>query len=315
VSANEPRFFIPNDHIQKYFESGKNEYSRAEELLHAVFNTSHIGIQALPVHPQDVTQDCCKVFCILIRIGRGEYIPQFVKYADTIGDAKLPFSRNQCPEKFPIADFYDKFVDEQWKFCAPQIKSRANLHIDADLVLPFHVCEHIQGPVHKVIIHKNHDQLVSKNRVHLLANPQLYDGAEILQAKRNDSNTYAVKVFRSSRDEVSQKKESSAFEYITKGGTRSTPGLIGFHGGFTYGDSFNLILEYAEGGTLADLLQKSADLHEGQEIFDFWSAIFETFKGLQAIHEQHIRLERGQSTEAKAVILKGWVDANLSVPY
>jgi len=60
--------------------------------------------------------------------------------------------------------------------------------------------------------------------------------------------------------------------------------VIGFCGSFTQGDTFNVLLEYANGGTLEDFLQKHEPPTNAEDIYKFWSAIFNLTKAIESIH-------------------------------
>ena len=66
--------------------------------------------------------------------------------------------------------------------------------------------------------------------------------------------------------------------------------MIAFYGSFEYRGSFNILLEYADGGTLEDVFQSEARPRNAQDILDFWSNMFEPIKAVFAIHDK--RLER-----------------------
>lgn len=63
------------------------------------------------------------------------------------------------------------------------------------------------------------------------------------------------------------------------------PNIIRFHGSFTRGDSYNVLLEYADKGTLAEYFQKESPPSEGEEIIKFWETMFELIDALRRIHE------------------------------
>ena len=60
--------------------------------------------------------------------------------------------------------------------------------------------------------------------------------------------------------------------------------MIGFYGSYRHGESCNLILEYANEGTLEDYLQKCSPPTAGPDIYKFWSGLLGLIKALEAIH-------------------------------
>ncbi|KAK4544430.1 hypothetical protein LTR36_004321 [Oleoguttula mirabilis] len=75
------------------------------------------------------------------------------------------------------------------------------------------------------------------------------------------------------------------FAQLTSRASTSTPGLIGFYGGFEHGDTFNILLEYANGGTLEDMFQQREPPSCGDDIIAFWNAFVEVLKALASIHD------------------------------
>lgn len=78
-----------------------------------------------------------------------------------------------------------------------------------------------------------------------------------------------------------------AFGQVTEAGNKHSKGLIGFYGGFTYRESFNLVLEFAKGGTLDDFFQRD-ERPATRDISNLWEAFFETIHGLMTIHEKPV---------------------------
>jgi hypothetical protein len=60
--------------------------------------------------------------------------------------------------------------------------------------------------------------------------------------------------------------------------------MIGFYGSYRHGESCNLILEYANEGTLEDYLHKYVPPTAGPDIYQFWKGLLGLIKALEAIH-------------------------------
>lgn len=75
------------------------------------------------------------------------------------------------------------------------------------------------------------------------------------------------------------------FSFLSLDRAEPTPGLIVFYGGFQHRDTYNILLEYADGGTLEDVFQKLDPPSRGFEINAFWRSFLEIFKGVEGIHE------------------------------
>lgn len=61
--------------------------------------------------------------------------------------------------------------------------------------------------------------------------------------------------------------------------------MIGFYGSFIQDGTFNILLEYADGGTLEDYFQMAREPSSGEEILKFWQALFGIIKALDKIHD------------------------------
>lgn len=61
--------------------------------------------------------------------------------------------------------------------------------------------------------------------------------------------------------------------------------IIEFHGSFTRGDTYNVLLEYADKGNLADYFKSESPPSEGKEIIQFWEAMFTLIDALRRIHQ------------------------------
>ena len=78
--------------------------------------------------------------------------------------------------------------------------------------------------------------------------------------------------------------------------------LIGFHGAYEHNDTFNILLEFADGGTLEDLFDRSPRPEQPRERLDFWSRLFGgLFKALNLIHQI-----KGNHPDEKKLV-KGYV--------
>ncbi|RYP58856.1 hypothetical protein DL769_008769 [Monosporascus sp. CRB-8-3] len=61
--------------------------------------------------------------------------------------------------------------------------------------------------------------------------------------------------------------------------------IITYHGSFRQNGTYNLILDYADGGSLKDLLGKQVPPSTAEGIEQFWHSLFGVLNGLQSIHQ------------------------------
>ena len=121
-------FFVPESQLREYFSRNLNE------ILCAV--SEETGTR--PVESRLVRNGYLKIFAILLRINRGNFIRYFVKY-DTLNDNKLPFERKPHdfpPETVDDPTFWTNFNDCQWMFCAPEIRYMSGFKWGERRVLP-----------------------------------------------------------------------------------------------------------------------------------------------------------------------------------
>ena len=91
-----------------------SKFQAVEKLLIALFG-NHPSRDSLNAH--QIKENYCKIFCLLISIGKGQFITQFVE--NGIDDHNLPLQTQ--PPDFPSSasdpHFFSAFYREQWKFC------------------------------------------------------------------------------------------------------------------------------------------------------------------------------------------------------
>ena len=158
--------FVPIGKIEPYFRD--NTYERTKRLLRAVFGSN------APVSARDVAEKCCRICCILATLGEIRCIAEFVRHA-YLHDRRLPFERGRPPGHFPMdtgmKDFYDRFCEEQWKYCAPELReTTSGEHFEEQSILPFISLSIVGGGgssvVYKAFVQPLHDKLV---RIYLVA--------------------------------------------------------------------------------------------------------------------------------------------------
>jgi serine/threonine protein kinase len=74
--------------------------------------------------------------------------------------------------------------------------------------------------------------------------------------------------------------EIKAFESLQT----HTSNMIGFHGSFRQGDRLNIILEFADKGTLENYFEQPPPTN-GEDIIKFWEGMFKLIGALMAIHQ------------------------------
>ena len=147
--------FIPNPKLESYLRVPR----RVRSLLEALFPGNE-----LPVEPEEVRKKYSKVFVILLLIGKGRYIENFVG-RDSLCDQHLPFESK--PSAFPIEStdphFFKKFHDIQWELCAPYFDDATNKQFEPNEILPIIHKEKLAGggnaTIYKIKIHEAYNRL------------------------------------------------------------------------------------------------------------------------------------------------------------
>jgi len=105
-----------------------------------------------------------------------------------------------------------------------------------------------------------------------------------------------IKQYNTRDAEAECKKEDGAFERLAnihnqvRSGTTGNreSAIIGFYGSFEQGDKHNIILEYANKGTLEDYFKRESPPSTAQAIYCYWGALLMLGEALAAIHSQTI---------------------------
>jgi serine/threonine protein kinase len=81
------------------------------------------------------------------------------------------------------------------------------------------------------------------------------------------------------------KNEVSAFRRLRSNCGTPNPNIISFHGSYIQGTSFNVILEYADRGSLEQYFQETKRPKSREDIICFWDGLFAVLKALVSIHD------------------------------
>ena len=98
-----------------------------------------------------------------------------------------------------------------------------------------------------------------------------------------------MKTYYGPHAESYYQREVDAFARMLQNfSTYPSPSMIGFHGSYIHRGTYNIILEFADGGTLEDFFKERSPPKKGPDIIAFWENLFEVIKALFRLHEQSV---------------------------
>lgn len=118
--------------------------------------------------------------------------------------------------------------------------------------------------------------------------------------RQQHKNTFVLKTYRSAEAEENYKAERDAYMKLRWSGN-PTPHIIAFYGSFIHGNSYNIILEYADQGTLETFMKRTKSPSSPEDTLLLWDRLFGVIHGIMTIHG-HI----GNDSSASQ-ILNGYV--------
>lgn len=94
------------------------------------------------------------------------------------------------------------------------------------------------------------------------------------------SNIYVLKQYSTLDARKYYENETKAFHRIGP----NQENIVKYYGSFTRNDIYNVILEYADKGTLKDFFERELPPSTEENIMKFWACIFQLMNGLWKIH-------------------------------
>lgn len=94
-----------------------------------------------------------------------------------------------------------------------------------------------------------------------------------------NANTFMLKRYPTKEGETDYLKEVNGYRSV-----KHADSIIKFFGSYIHGNERNVLLEYADKGSLEDFFRSETPPSHGGEIIKFWEGLFSLIKGLKAIH-------------------------------
>jgi len=114
-----------------------------------------------------------------------------------------------------------------------------------------------------------------------------------LQMNVESDHVYVLKIYSDFEGDHNYNSEVNTFRKLSQLGSPES-GTITFYGGFVQGETYNVLLQYANGGTLEDYFDNLEPPRERAEIHQFWSALFGLFTAVYRIHNMNFRDGEGR---------------------
>ncbi|KAL9612988.1 MAG: hypothetical protein Q9167_002465 [Letrouitia subvulpina] len=258
--------FIPTSAVREYLGADH----RVERLLGSLFDSETVR----ELDAEVIREHYLRPLAILLLIGEGRMIKHFIKY-QSLQDHQLPY--RTCPNDFPFSsdpNFFERFHNQQWQFCATYLEYNMNLHLHKEEILPITYKEKIgsggNAVIFKVVVEKEYNKLV----------PPRWNTPERPQDLRH---TFVLKTYRGPDAEEQHKRERNAFMSL-RHDKKPSPFIIAYHGSFVDDDTFNIILEYADRGNLEDFMKATPEPSTGEAMIEFWDRLCNITHGLALIH-------------------------------
>ncbi len=275
--------FVPSSKVQAYFQDIDN----IEKILAALYGTSE-----LPVDAQEIKRKYAKVFCILLLIGRGRYINSFVR-RDNLSDGHLPFDGR--PPSFPPSsstapNFFEEFCDKQWGFCTPVFEENMFKGFETKEILPIIYRRKLAGggsaTTYEIKLHDEYNLLNPESKVEGVSWSPCRSHVQSAYFKQDPdhqhANTFVLKRYRTQDAGKYFENEVNAFRKLRSAGRH--PNIIGYHGCFIHNETYNVILELADQGTLEQYFARTPPPTSGEDIIAFWRGILGVISALLSIH-------------------------------
>ncbi|CZR54400.1 uncharacterized protein PAC_04284 [Phialocephala subalpina] len=226
------------------------------------------GSTISPIDAETILSEYVAVLCILIEIEKGAAISEFVRRG--WNDHQLPCGPNVDDLGFPFrdGDLHQKFCHVQMKFCVPDFSRNMHGDFDETRILPISrkrkISDHGGGAtLYEVRVHGIYNKLHTDVGDSLLKDTFALRTYSIAKVQFYDSKLHALRKLQQIRDKH----------------------LIGVYGSYTQGNSYNVLLEWADRGSLEHYFQLTNPPAGIVGITNFWTSLFGTLRALHTIHQ------------------------------
>ena len=265
----------------------REEFKRPklQKLLDAVF----AGSEKDAPDADTILADYLRPFLILVLLGhgRGRLILHFLKHA-ALEDKRLPFQ--ELPHGFPKSvdepDLFAAFCKLQWQFCPVELKFNMRQVLCSDHILPLQYEKTLAGGgsavTYKIKVDAEYNRLEHPDpRKWVRHDPRLRSVllTEYKDTLEENRDIYVIKSYQTEEAQEYYDRECGGFRKL-----KHNPNIIGFYGNFMWDNSRNIILEYADRGTLEDYMRKYDRPYHVRDFGQVWGNYLSILHGLITIH-------------------------------
>ncbi|KAF2265882.1 kinase-like protein [Lojkania enalia] len=225
------------------------------------------------IQPGGVRESFPKIFTILLLIGKGSFIEDFLNSSE-LSDSSLPLFQKPRGLRCLNDVEFQQFQEQQWIFCAPLFDARLlhGVHYSPSYILPItskrEIAEGGSAVVFEIALHPDHDRLGRQDNTSSLS-PSI-------------PKTYALKTYRGRDAELHYGREREAFLRIW---TQTLhPDIVGYYGAFIHGESYNLLLEFADKRDLEYHFHHVDNPTNSEDIYKVWDGLRRILFAVMKLH-------------------------------
>lgn len=123
------------------------------------------------------------------------------------------------------------------------------------------------------------------------------------KANNPNANTFLLKRYPTKDGEHRYNQKISGFRSV-----RQAESVIKFYGSYIHGENYNILLEFADKGSLEEYFRRESPPSRGGDIIKFWEALFQLIKGLKAIHSAREYVSSSMLLALSADVCRGHFD-------
>jgi hypothetical protein len=227
------------------------------------------------------------VFCTLIRIGKPEYVAYFTRDPES-ADRYLPFL-NDAGWAPQCSSFFQDFESTQWEFCAQEfhIGRLENVQLRPHKILPVTERKLLhRGPdsvVEQIHIHSDYNYLkTTVGSLRTININSIADKTTLQVTNGQSANAFVLKSYNAKHAALYY-NEVNAYNRLKQPDIAGN--IVRFYGCWRQDQTYCILLEFVNGGTLADLF-RSPHPTNSQERLSFWRNMIRILEPVERIHQQ-----------------------------